>query len=420
MFRLIIGILLTYQQIFSVDFIFFPIRTRTLMAVIGMYMLVRDWNSFRIPSGYSRILKNLLVAVGMIFSLAVVSSVINGVLDPYFFKFPIVLLISFASSYCFIKWLAYITGERLTMELLIKYFVMACLLQCVLSLLVFLFPPFRSFIFAIVPMNEMNEYAVNFNIHPTEDVLFRMIPVGYDFWGNGTTVAVIIFLMALLISFEKEQRKFFLQLLTLIFIIVIGASVSRTTLVGVPFFLLYMFMGNGERRNKRYILGMILMFIPIIILVYTWFLETYPIFESIFERAFSIIYIFKDTGDMQSVESMVGQSVIPTEFKTWLIGDGLMSDPLNPGTGFYKEVDIGVWRLVWGVGIFGLLLFSYIQYLYLRLARFDRLSVLCMFIIYCGFLYKGIFYYDLLMSPFIAMTLYRINYNNLETNESEE
>ena len=419
MFRLIVGILLTYQQIFSVDFIFFPIRTRTLMAMIGMYMMARDWNSFRVPSGYLRLIKNLLIAVGMIFSLAVASGLINGVLDPYFFKFPVVLLISFASAYCFIKWLAYITGEEMTMELLIKYFVMAVMLQCVLSLLIFLLPSFRDFIFSIVPMNEMNEYAVNFNIHPTENVLFRMIPAGYDFWGNGTTVAVIIFLMSILISFEKDQRTFIIQLISLIFIIVIGASVSRTTLVGVPFFLLYLFVGEGEKKNKRFILSLILLLIPIFIFVYNWFLEEYPIFESIFERAFSIIYIFKDTGDIQSVESMVGHTVIPTEFKTWLIGDGLMSDPLNPGTGFYKEVDIGVWRLIWGVGIFGLLLFSYIQYLYLRLARFDRLSVLFMFIIYCGLLYKGIFYYDLLMSPFIAMTLYRISYNKLEPNECE-
>ena len=406
MLRIILCILLTFQQLFSVDFVFFPIRTRTITAVIGLFLFFKDWRTFKVPQRYIKLILQFFLAVFSLLIIAVFSSLINNNFDPYFYKFPIVLIISFASSYCYIKWLAAISKKELTTELLIKYFVGATLLQCFLSLLVFLIPAFRNFIFTIVPMTEMNEEAVYLNIHPHEDVLFRMIPVGYDFWGIGTTLTIIIFLMAILANQEKSRRDFIYILLSLVFIVVIGASISRTTLVGALFFLLYLLFCKGERRNKKYLLRMIIVFIPIVVIAYTLFLESYPIFDIVFERAFSVFYSFKETGEMQSVESMVGKAVIPTEFRTWIIGDGLMADPLYPGTKFYKGVDIGNWRMIFGIGVLGLFVFSFIQYMFCKLAGFRKWEMLFLLLIYCAFMYKGIFYYDLLMSPFIMMILY--------------
>lgn len=409
MLRFIICVLLTYQQLFSLDFIFLPIRTRMIMAILGTLMLIRDRKSFVIPRSYSKLLSRFVGTVSFLFLIALASCLINAAYDPFFLKFPIVLFISFASAYCYIKWIACIMKEKITKELLIKLLIGAALLQCILSVLVFILPPFRQFIFYLVPMNEMNEYAVNFNIHPTEDVLFRLIPVGYDFWGNGTCLAVIIFLMALLINGEKSGKVFVYLLIILVLITAIGAGVSRTTLIGIPFFLAYLVISKGNRDKKKYLFSIIIGSIPIILFAYTWFLESNPLFEDVFERAFSVFYIFKESGEIQSVESMVGLAVIPTEVKTWIIGDGYMSDPLQPGTGFYKGVDIGIWRVIWGVGLIGLCIFSYIQYLYLKLAKYAKLEVIFLFLIYCAFMYKGIFYFDLLMSPFIMMILY--NYN---------
>lgn len=409
MLRFVICVLLTYQQLFSLNFIFLPIRTRMIMAVLGTYMLIRDRKSFAIPRTYSKLLFRFAGTVFLLFLLALFSCLINAVYDPFFLKFPIVLFLSFASAYCYIKWIACIMKEEITKELLIKLLIGAALLQCILSILVFILPPFRQLIFYLIPMNEMNEYAVNSNIHPTEDVLFRMIPVGYDFWGNGTCMAVIIFLMAILINKENSRRDFSIMLIILVFISAIGAGASRTTLMGVPFFILYLLMSKGDKENKRYLLSIFIISIPLLLFVYSWFLESNPIFERIFERAFSVFYIFKETGEMQSVESMVGQAVIPSELKTWVIGDGYMSDPLQPEIGFYKGVDIGIWRVIWGVGLIGLFIFSYIQYLYIKLAKYVKLEALFLFLIYCAFMYKGVFYFDLLMSPFIMMILY--NYN---------
>ena len=409
MLKFIICVLLTYQQLFSLDFIFLPIRTRMIMAILGTLMLIRDRKSFVIPRSYSKLFSRFVGTVSFLFLIALVSCLINAAYDPFFLKFPIVLFISFASAYCYIKWIACIMKEIITKELLIKLLIGAALFQCILSVLVFILPPFREFIFYLVPMNEMNEYAVNFNIHPTEEVLFRMIPVGYDFWGNGTCLAVIVFLLAILVNKENSRRNSSIMLIILVFISAIGAGVSRTTLMGVPFFILYLLMSKGDKKNKRYLLSIFIISIPLLLFAYSWFLESNPIFESIFERAFSVFYIFKETGEMQSVESMVGQAVIPFELKTWVIGDGYMSDPSQPGIGFYKGVDIGIWRVIWGVGLIGLFIFSYIQYLYLRLAKYVKLEALFLFLLYFAFMYKGIFYFDLLMSPFIMMILYNSN-----------
>lgn len=376
------------------------------MAVLGTAMLIRDRKAFAIPRSYSKLLSRFAGTVFLLFIVALFSCIINNAYDPFFLKFPLVLFLSFASAYCYIKWIVCMMKEQITKELIIKLLIGAVMLQCVLSVLVFILPPFREFIFYLVPMNEMNEYAVNFNIHPTENVLFRLIPVGYDFWGNGTCLAVIIFLLAILVNSEKSRNVFIYLLIILVFITAIGAGVSRTTLIGLPFFLAYLLMSKGNRNNKKYMYSVFLISIPIILFAYTWFIESNPLFEDVFERAFSVFYIFKESGEMQSVESMIGLAVIPTEAKTWILGDGFMSDPLQPGIGFYKGVDIGIWRVIWGVGLIGLFIFSYIQYLYLKLADYVKLEALFLFLIYCAFMCKGIFYFDLLMSPFIMMKLY--------------
>lgn len=376
------------------------------MAVLGTVMLIRDRKAFAIPRPYSKLLSRFAGTVFLLFIVALFSCIINHAYDPFFLKFPLVLFLSFASAYCYIKWIVCIMKEQITKELIIKLLIGATVLQCLLSVLVFILPSFRELIFYLVPMNEMNEYAVNFNIHPTENVLFRLIPVGYDFWGNGTCLAVIIFLLAILVNSEKSRNVFIYLLIILVFITAIGAGVSRTTLIGIPFFLAYLLMSKGNRNNKKYMYSVILISIPIVQFAYTWFIESNPLFEDVFERAFSIFYIFKESGEMQSVESMIGLAVIPTEAKTWIIGDGFMSDPLQPGIGFYKGVDIGIWRVIWGVGLIGLFIFSYIQYLYLKLADYVKLEALFLFLIYGAFMCKGIFYFDLLMSPFIMMKLY--------------
>lgn len=389
------------------------------MAVVGFIMLMKDWKSFRISSHFSRLIRLFISSVGVLFVIAVLSGAINANFDPFFYKFPIVLFISFSSAYCYIKLIAFIYNKEISNEVLISFFVGAVLLQCFLSALIFVLPPFRAIIFGLVPMTEMNEFAVTNNIHPTEDVLFRMIPVGYDFWGNGTCFAIVIFFIALLINHERNRNTFVILLLLLVPIVVVGASISRTSLIGLPFFILYLMLSKGDRKNKKFLFNFSLILIPITVFAYSLFLESNPMFEGIFERAFSLFYIFKDTGEMQSVESMVGQAVIPTDLKTWIIGDGLMSDPLNPGTGFYKGVDIGVWRLIWGVGLFGLLMFSILQYLYIKLAGFYKLEAAILFIIYCAFMYKGIFYYDLIMSPFIALALFSVKNRRKSLHGSE-
>lgn len=413
MLRYLFCVLLTFQQIFSIHYTFLPVRLRTIMAVVGLYMFIVDCKCFRISHRYIKQFQKLIFCLLLLFAVALLSSLINNSYDTFFIKFPVTIFISFASTYCYIKILRKVLNKDINFSILIKLFVGACILQCLLSLLIFVIPPFRNFIFNVVSQSEMDVYTLSLLYHPGEDVLFRFIPVGYNFWLIGTTFAVIIFFFSIILAECKEKKDVLLLLLCVFTILILGACISRTSLIGLPFFLLYIYNNKYiPFKTKHTVFKSFIGLFVIAIVASLFLVEKFPILEVAFERAFSIFYDSRETGKMPSIESMTGAAVVPTDLKTWIIGDALMADPEDPGASFYKGVDIGFLRIIFGIGIIGLIVYSWVQILLCRLSGFSKKQTFLLTVIYCAFMCKGIFSFDLLFAPFIMshfMTFYKIS-----------
>lgn len=416
MLRHLFCVLLTFQQIFSIHYTFLPVRLRTIMAVFGLCLFIVDSKSFRISRRYISRFQNLILCLLLLFVVALLSIFINNNYDPFFIKFSVTIFISFASAYCYIKLLRKVLKEDINFSTLIKLFVEACILQCLLSLLIFVIPSFRNLMFGIVAQSEMDVYTLSLLYHPGEDVLFRFIPVGYNFWLIGTTFAVIIFFLSIISAKCKEKKQVFLLLLCIFTILIFGACISRTSLIGLPFFLLYIYKSKTiSFKTKHTVYKSFIGLLIIAIIASLFLVEKFPVLEVAFERGFSMFYDYKETEKMPSVVSMTGEAVVPTDLTTWIIGDALMADPEDPGASFYKGVDIGFLRIIFGVGILGLIIYSCVQIILCRLAGFSKNQTFMLFVIYCAFMCKGLFCFDLLLSPLIMSHFIMAIPNNRNT-----
>lgn len=281
-----------------------------------------------------------------------------------------------------------------------KLFVAACLLECIISFVLFISPNIRDVVFSMMPMTDLDEFGLDRNTI-NGDELLRIVPLGFGYWGTATILALTIFFISILIVQESKSKYIFYYLICVVIIASIGAAIARTTLTGLIFFLFYLFW---KRKQNLKTFKKVSLFICIIlflsIILYFTYIESNPMFELAFHRAFSIFYEYQEAGEMQSASSMFGEAVIPYDIKTWIIGDARMADPLNPAL-FYKTVDIGYWRLTWGYGIMGLLLYCLLQFSICHLASFKAKETILLLGIFAFFMYKGVYSFDSILAPFV-------------------
>lgn len=400
--RFIFCLVLYHFIMFGVGFDFFPISIRSLFSVIGLILLFRDRKYIVLPRKDKKLWVNLVVSLVLLLLIATLTAFINSTFDSFFFKFPVQVLLSFLSNYVLVFIMGKLIKKQITVDLIKKFYVYACLFECFMALMFFIFPSIRYMVYSHLSLSALAVRALEWRLDST----VRLIGLGARAFLGGIGLAIGIFLASTLINKSNKSNVVFL-FLVMIIISVVGSLIVRTTLVGMLLSVVYIILRQDIKlKNKIYVVSiMALLFIGAINL-YTMFFENSTMMGDAFHRAFSLFYNYEGNGEFSDLQSYSDTSVYPKTYKTWVIGDGLMADPYNPETAYYRNVDIGYARTIWGIGIIGLVVYVLVNYYIIRLTKFPFLELLLLLGAFFIIMFKGICQFSNFLGPFIVLPIY--------------
>lgn len=411
--RYLICFFIFFVYNFSLSFKFFPIPTRYFFVLVGMYGLFKGYKKLRLTKGHKRGWTSLLRGVIFLWAIALFSALVNAYFDPHFFKYPVSIVLSLLSAYGVLVLFSYILKKEITQKLLLQMFVFTSLFQCVFSMFLFLTPSVKNIAFGLLSVSE----AYEANIDHMIDGTVRVLSYGAGFFVAGITFALSLLFVAILYNSEEKGYMKLIYIVSALLISMIGSTISRTTLVGLPGFIVILLHSKVIKFSTIIKTGSLLAIVVISgISMFSKHIEGNSVFGQVFDRAFSIFYIYKETGTLQSTDSMTGSALYPDNTKTWVIGDGKMADPYNTDNtqlSYYKHVDIGLCRVLWGIGLLGFIAYSLVQLSLCRLCYLGRFESFVLFMYYIIFMLKGIVTLDVCISIFM---MYHVYYN-MQTNK---
>ena len=401
--RYLLSVFIYFFYIFTIEPIFLPFRLRTLFSLLGFYMLIKEKNiSFRYILCNKK-WKALIASLTLLLVVAIMSTLVNGYFDPHFYKYPIQIFISLCSAYFYLYLLSRVNNNCcLSEKQLMFFFVAACVVQSVTAVMFFLHQQTRDVALSLIKVSELSAEAIEGN--GNLDVR-RLIGFGAAWFSAGTVFSIAILNAFILINKANSITNLIKLFFSAVFILVVGSMIARTTFVGAALAIFYILFTKGDLKNKIVVFQIMAVLTVLLFFIYVTYLENDPVFELAFQRAFSLFYDYQSTGELSGLSEYM-EKLYPDNIETWIIGDGKMADPKNPETAYYMNVDIGVSRVIFGIGVTGLIIYSLVQLCICRLTNLGGLEVITLFLAYIAFMNKGLFSYDLILSPFIMLHVF--------------
>ena len=255
--------------------------------------------------------------------------------------------------------------EEATLEILVRYLAAAGLFQCVVAVLIDNVGAVETLVDRIMYVPG-DYYKVN----------HRMYGLGAALDPAGIRFSVILIMIAHLFSTNANVRSNStyqaLLLGSYAVILVIGAVISRTTVVGGAMGIVYIIISLFRMRKGGFVtLRMIQAFfwffivLAVIIGVTIYFYRTSETFYGYLRFGFEGFFSWVETGEFSTGSTDVLETmwVWPSDLHTWIFGRGTYGV-------FENDSDIGYVNFVFYCGLIGMVLFSiYFLYCHLVLNR---------------------------------------------------
>lgn len=188
-----------------------------------------------------------------------------------------------------------------------------------------------------------------------------------------------------------------------VIISVVGNMIARTTTVGVIVALSYLVLTSGfyklhiaPAQRKIWLWMGFFVFMAVLALVY--FYNVNPAIHKYTRFAFEGFFSLFEEGEWEvgSNNILKNMIVFPETFKTWIIGDGYIVNPLSIDPyftgkmrgGYYMGTDIGYLRFLFYFGLAGLIAFSAVIYKAFRICynRFTNQRALFVMLLLINFI----------------------------------
>mgnify|MGYP006995469137 CR=1 FL=1 len=260
----------------------------------------------------------------------------------------------------------------------VKMTLMVVFFQMMISFFAYINPMFFSFLFGIFPLN-LGLYDLD------ELAKMRMIVLGIPFFGSAVMGCVFLIWFAHYISKTEENKIINLILFLLVAtLLVLGA---RTNIFGVLLSILIFF----NRFSGFKVLLKSVFILALLFLVIKNFLLTDKM-EEMLKFGFEFIFNYKESQAASSVNGVFDMlKIIPNDYKTWIIGDAYFKS--IDGYTYYKDIDVGLLRLIFNSGLVGLIFYFYFHVFVLLNIPEDylsRLSKVLIFLVFCVLMVKGL------------------------------
>ncbi|CAI9679851.1 hypothetical protein HZQ11_01155 [Elizabethkingia anophelis] len=356
---LVVGTISSFY-LFPISFTFLPnsINTKTMLAIVGGILICYECimkESIIIP-------KKLLAPsfIAIIFSLiCFISTDINYTTDYSYASYIASYIVWLSGAYTVCFAIKLVHGQA-DFRLLTYYLAGVCFSQCILAMMIDNIPAFRSLVNSFVSQGQEFYEEVN-----------RLYGIGAALDNAGVRFALVLVMIAGLLGNDENTRKnsFAIVLLLVAFftIAIIGNAISRTTITGLLFAIIYFVISSGLFRIlvkynavKLGVLFGLLMLTTIAISVYLY--DSNAAFHGHMRFAFEGFFNWVEKGEWStgSTDKLNKEMWIwPEDQRTWLIGSGIFGL-------FVYNTDIGYCRFVLYCGLIGFSVFAFL-FVYLGL-----------------------------------------------------
>lgn len=362
--KFLLGVMMSFY-FFPAEFTFLPgHNTKKLMAVFGLvvwgFNLIRK-RTFTVASDIF-----MVTVYALIVSLVGVFSIVyNNTPDTTYATYVVSMWVWLSAAYAVVEMIKAHHGT-VSVELVGKYLVWVCVVQCLLALAIDSNAVVQSYV---------DRYFTTGHYMREIDRLYG-IGCSLDVAGSRFSAALAI-IAVYMIKRSDMISKFTMIVYIVAFLIIgiVGNMIARTTTVGLVLGLALLIykaisykVGGAHQRLLRWIIGISVIAIPVVIYQYNTDAQFKENIRFAFEGFFSLV----ETGEWEvhSNDRLKSMIVFPDNAKTWIIGDGYFEGPSNidpyyvgkPMTGFYMWTDIGYLRFIFYFGLIGL--FAFILFIY--------------------------------------------------------
>ncbi|HFF5482729.1 TPA: hypothetical protein ACGDVM_002247, partial [Acinetobacter baumannii] len=295
----------------------------------------------------------LLVIISGAWSL--VSFVLNIDSDLFYVKENLLLsLILFFSAFS-IKKIYKILDVDFNFENIVLFSSLALVFQLIFSLVVNFVPSIFNTTIQIINIDGLSSDTLqNFSEA-------RLVGIGASFFAAGILNSFFLILLAYYINYSKGKKNYFLLLTLFLIISIVGILFSRTTIIGIVLSIFFFL-------NYKNLFKVVLLIFPLFFLLIIY---GKTLSESNAQIAFGLDFLF-NTKNSQASSSFNGlkemYDILPDNLKTWILGDAKYKVVSQNGdfSSYYKETDVGYFRIVFYNGLVGLLLFFFMTFYILK------------------------------------------------------
>ncbi|RDJ58183.1 hypothetical protein, partial [Acinetobacter baumannii] len=295
----------------------------------------------------------LLVIISGAWSL--VSFVLNIDSDLFYVKENLLLsLILFFLAFS-IKKIYKILDVDFNFENIVLFSSLALVFQLIFSLVVNFVPSIFNTTIQIINIDGLSSDTLqNFSEA-------RLVGIGASFFAAGILNSFFLILLAYYINYSKGKKNYFLLLTLFLIISIVGILFSRTTIIGIVLSIFFFL-------NYKNLFKVVLLIFPLLFLLIIY---GKTLSESNAQIAFGLDFLF-NTKNSQASSSFNGlkemYDILPDNLRTWILGDAKYKVVSQNGdfSSYYKETDVGYFRIVFYNGLVGLLLFFLMTFYILK------------------------------------------------------
>ena len=395
-----LNIFLIFITAITVSMYYFPFAFRfmptmvgkTIMAAIGLALILVQW-ARKHQAGFDKEMYMLVIGGSLVSLVSIISAIVNHTPDYSYAIYFISMAVWMSAAYlaCFI--IKQVHGY-LSVRLVCNYLIAVCTGQCILALLIEFVPVVRSFVTFIEGPHDWLE-EVN-----------RLYGLGAALDTAGVRFSAVLVMIAFVVSklddtIKKNYMGYYIG--AFVIISVVGNMIARTTTVGVIVALSYLVFTSGfyklhiaPAQRKIWLWMGFFVFMAVLALVY--FYNVNPAIHKYTRFAFEGFFSLFEKGEWEvgSNNILKNMIVFPETFKTWIIGDGYIVNPLSIDPyftgkmtrGYYMGTDIGYLRFLFYFGLAGLIAFSAVIYKAFRICynRFTNQRALFVMLLLINFI----------------------------------
>ena len=319
-----------------------------------------------------------LIAISVV--LASFSYIYNVDSDLFYVKENLILsLILFFSAFS-IKKIYKLYDVDFNFKNVVFFASIALAVQLIFSLCVNFFPSLFNVVIKIVNIDGLSSDALQ------DFSEARLVGIGASFFASGIINSFFLILLSYNINFNCERRNYFLLLTLYLIISITGILFSRTTIIGILLSSLFFL-------NYRNLFKVSLVLVPSVILLFVY---VRGLAESNSQIAFGLDFLF-NFEDSQASSSFDGlkemYEILPDSLKTWILGDAKYKIVSDNGEflEYYKNTDVGYFRVIFYNGLIGLLFFLLMTFYLLKKSfYFSRFLIFLLLICFLSLNLKGV------------------------------